>query len=75
MEPGKQAERWSEYLIEFLNSDIPAKPVGKAIYQEPEPLIRDITQEKIDRAIDSLKNQKAPKSEKNQAEVIKFGGK
>jgi len=75
MEPGKKAERWREYFIELLNSDIPANPVGKTIYQKSEPSINDIMQEEVDRAIDSLKNWKAPGSDNIQAEVIKYGGK
>jgi len=72
MEPGKKAERWSEYFIELLNSNIPAKPVGKTIYQKAEPSISDTMQEEVDRAIDSLKNWKAPGSDNIQAQVIKF---
>lgn len=63
MEHEKKAERWREYFIELLNSDIPANPVETTIYQKAETLISDITREEIDRAIDSLKNWKAPGSD------------
>lgn len=49
MEHGKKAERWREYFIELLNSNIPANPIGKTAFQKAEPL--DITQEETDKAI------------------------
>jgi len=64
-----------EYFILILNSDIPANPVEKTIYQKAEPSISNIIQEEIERAIDSLKNWKAPVSDIIQAEVIKYRGK
>lgn len=75
MEPEKKAERWREYFIELLNSDIPANPVRKTVFQKAEPLIDDITQDETDKAIDSLKNWKAPGSDNIQAELIKYSGK
>jgi hypothetical protein len=75
MEPGKRAERWREYFIELLNSDIPANPVEKTVFQKVEPLIDDITQEETDKAINSLNNYKAPGSDNIQAELIKYSGK
>lgn len=75
MEPEKKAKRWREYFIELLNSDIPANPVRKTVFQKAEPLIDDITQDETDKAIDSLKNWKAPGSDNIQAELIKYSGK
>jgi len=75
MELGKKAERCREYFIELLIIDIPVNLLGKTIYQKAEPSISVTMQEEVDRAIDSLKNRKAPGSNSIQAEVIKYGGK
>jgi len=75
MEPELKTIRWEEYFKKLLNPEVPVSPTLGTTFQKAEPMLNEVTQEETDKAVDSLKNWKAPGSDSIPSELIKYGGK
>ncbi|VVC36479.1 Reverse transcriptase domain [Cinara cedri] len=74
IDPIEKVTRWKNYFEELLNSEVPARPVPAWIDHRAEQEVNDVSKQEVKKAINSLKNWKAPGTDGIPAELIKYGG-
>ncbi|KAL4082886.1 hypothetical protein QTP88_029540 [Uroleucon formosanum] len=69
-----KASRWQEYFEELLNGEVPVTSIPAWEDERAEQEVKDTSLDETLRAINRLKNWKAPGSDGIPAELIKYGG-